>query len=76
MFPIVTVLDPRFKLGHISHYEHKLVMETSLNMLESAHPIEASTSTLIDDFLASSNHKCSKVMMQFIERQSNRCTRV
>ena len=35
MFPIVTVLDPIFKLGHISHSEHNFVMKTLLNMLES-----------------------------------------
>ena len=28
MFPIATVLDPRFKLGHILHGEHNFVMET------------------------------------------------
>ena len=35
MFPIATVLDPRFKLEHIPHGEHKFFMETLLNMLES-----------------------------------------
>ena len=34
MFPIVTMLDPRFKLKHIPHGEHKFVVETLLNMLE------------------------------------------
>ena len=76
MFYIVTVLDPRFKLGHIPHGEHNCVMETLLNMLESMHPIQASTSTPIDDVLASPSHKRSKVMIQFMERQSNRYTTV
>ena len=67
MFPIATILDPRFNLGHISHGEHKFVMETSLYMLELVHPTEASTSTPIDDLLDSSSHKHSKVMMQFME---------
>ena len=40
-------------------------MKTLLNMLKSVHLIEASSSTLIDDLLASSSHKCSKVLMQF-----------
>ena len=39
MFPIATVLDPRFKLEHIPHGEHKFVMETLLNMLKSVHII-------------------------------------
>ena len=43
MFPIPTVLDPRFKLGHIPHGEHKFVKETLLSMLELVHLIEAST---------------------------------
>ena len=45
-------------------------------MLELVCPIQASTSTLIDDVLASPSHKRSKVMMQFMERQSNRYTTV
>ena len=65
MSPIAIVLGPRFKLGHIPHGEHKFVMKTLLNMLKSVHLIEASSSTLIDDLLASSSHKCSKVLMQF-----------
>ena len=76
MFYIATVLDPRFKLGHIPHGEHNCVMETLLNMLESVCPIQASTSTTIDDVLASPSHKRSKVMMQFLERQSNRYTTI
>ena len=76
MFSIATVLDPRFKLGHILHGEHNCVIETLLNMLESVRHIQASDSTPIDDVLASSSHKRSKVMMQFMERQSNRYTAV
>ena len=74
MFPIATVLDPRFKLGHIPIGKHKFITEILLNMLELVHPIEASSSTLIDGLLASSSYKYSKVMMQFMERQSNRST--
>ena len=74
MFPIATVLDPRFKLGHTPHGEHNFVMETLLNMLESMSLIQRLTSTPIDDVLASLIHKRSKVMMQLIERQSNRYT--
>ena len=74
IFPIAIVLDPRFKLGHIPHGEQKFVMETLPNMLELVHSIQASTSTPIDDVLASLSHKHSKVMMQFMEQQSNRCT--
>ena len=33
MFPIATILDPRFKLGHIPHGDHKFVIETLLNLL-------------------------------------------
>ena len=33
MLPIATVLDRRFKLGHIPHGEHKFIMNTLLNML-------------------------------------------
>ena len=67
IFPIAIVLDPRFMLGHIPHGEHKFFIETLLNMLESVRPIEASTYTPIDDLLDSSSHKCSKLMMQFME---------
>ena len=45
-------------------------------MLESVCPIQPSTSTPIDDVLASASHKRSKVMMQFMEQQSNRYTTV
>ena len=76
MFSIATVLDPRFKLGLIPHGEHNFFMENLLNMLESVRPIQASTSTPIDDVLASLSHKRSKVMMQFMERQLNRYTAV
>ena len=76
MFSIATVLDPRFKLGHIPQGEQNFVLETLLNMLESMRPIQASTSTPIDDVLASASHKHSKVMMQFMERQSNRYTTI
>ena len=55
-------------LSHIPQGEHNFVSETLLNMLESMRPIQASTSTLIDDVLASASHKRSKVMMQFMER--------
>ena len=50
MFPIATVLDPRFKLEHIPHGEHKFVMKTLLNMLESVCIIEGLSSLSIDDF--------------------------
>ena len=77
MFSIATVLNPRLKLGHIPHGEHNFVMETLLNMLESVRPIKALTSTTFkSNVLASSSHKPSKVMLQFIERQSNRYTTV
>ena len=76
MFPIATVLDPRFNLEHIPHGEHKFFMETLLNILESVHIIEGSTSMSIDDLLASRTHKRSKVMMKFMERQSSRSTTV
>ena len=66
VFPIATVLDPRFKLGHIPYGEH--------NMLESVRIIEASSCMSIDDLLASSSHKRSKVRMSFMEQQSNRST--
>ena len=68
--------NPRFKFGHIPHGEHNFFMETLLNMLESMRPIQASTSTPIDNVLTSSSHKRSKVVMQFMERQSNRYTTV
>ena len=74
MFSIATVLDPRFNLGHIPYSKHNFVIETLLKMLESVRPIQALTSTPIDDVLALSSHKRSKVMMQFMERQSNRYT--
>ena len=67
MFPIATVLDPRFKLVNIRHGELKFVMETLLNMLESVCIIEGSSSMPIDDLLASKTHKHSKLMMQFME---------
>ena len=67
VFPIATVLDPRFKLGHIPYGEHTFFREILLNMLELVRIIEASSSTPIDDLLASSSHKHSKVMMQFME---------
>ena len=63
MFPIATVLDPRFKLEHIPQGEHKFFMETLLNMLESVCIIEGLSSMPIDDLLASTTHKLSKVMM-------------
>ena len=53
MFPIATVLDPRFKLEHIPHGEKIFVMETLLNILESVRIIEGSSSIPIDDLLAS-----------------------
>ena len=34
MFPIATLIDPRFKLEHIPYGEHKFFMKTLLNMLE------------------------------------------
>ena len=63
MFPIATMLDPRFKLEHIPYGKHKFIMETLLNMLESVCIIEALTSMPIDDILASMTQKRSKVMM-------------
>ena len=72
MFPIALVLDPRFKLEHIPYDEHNFVMKILLNMLESVCIVEASSFTSIDDLFASSSHKRSKVMMQFMERQSNK----
>ena len=76
MFPISTVLDPRLKLEHIPHGEKKFVVETLLNLLESVRIIKGSSSMPIDDLLASRTHKRSKVMMQFMERQSSRSTTV
>ena len=63
VFPIAAMLDHRFKWGHIPYSEHKFVMKILLNILESVHIIEASSSMLIDDLLDTSSHKCSKVMM-------------
>ena len=74
MFPIAIVPDPRFKLGRIPYDDNNFVKEISLNMLESVCIIEASSSTPIDDLLSSSSHKRSKVMMQFMEQQSNMST--
>ena len=73
VFPISTLLDPRFKLKHIPYDEHNFFMEILLNMLKSVCIIEVSSSMPINDLLASSSHKRSKVMMQFIEQKSNRC---
>ena len=70
------MLDPRFKLEHIRHSEYKLVIKNLLNMLESVGIVEASSSMPIDNFLASTTHKRSKVMMQFIDRQSSKSTTV
>ena len=67
LFTIDTVLDPRFKLEHIPHGEHKFFMKTLLNMPESVRIVEASSSMPIDDLLASTTHKSSKVMMQFMD---------
>ena len=72
VFHIAIVLDPILKFGHIPNGEHKFFMETLLNMLESVCPIQASTYTPIDDLLTSLSHKRSKVVMQFMERQSYR----
>ena len=72
VFPIALVLDPKFKLGRIPYDEHNFLMKILLNMLESVRIIETLSSMLIDDLLASSSHKHSKVMMQFMEQQSNR----
>ena len=74
MFPTATQLDPRFKLGHITYGKHNFVMAILLNMLELVRIIEASSYTSINDVLASSSHKRLKVMIQFMERQSNRST--
>ena len=74
IFPIATVLDHRFKLEHIRHGEHKFVTETLLNMLESVCSVEAFSSTSIDDLLASRTRKHSKVLMQIMQRRSNRST--
>ena len=76
MFPVATMLYPRFKLEHIPHGDHKFFMETLLNMLESVRILEDLSSMSIDDSLASTTHKRSKVMMQFMERQSHRSTTV
>ena len=74
VFPITTMLDPRFKLGHIPYGEHNFVMEILLNMLELVRIIEGLSSTLMDDLLASSSHKRSKVMIHFMDLQSNKST--
>ena len=74
MFPSATMLDPRFNLGHIPYGEYNFVMEILLNMLELGCIIEALISILINDILVSSSHKCSKVMMQLMEQQSNGST--
>ena len=76
MFPIATMLDPRFKMEHIPHGEQKFVVETLLNLLESVRIEEGSSSMPIDDLVASRTHKRSKVMMQFMEPQSSRSTAV
>ena len=76
IFPIATVLDPIFKLEHIPHGEKEFVMENLLKMLELVCIIEGSSSMPIDDLLASRTHKRSKVMMQFMERQSSRSTTI
>ena len=68
------MLDPRVKLGHIPYGDHNCVMKTLLNMLKLVHTVETSRPMPIDYLLTSSSHKCSKVMMQFMERQSNRST--
>ena len=67
MFPIATMVDPRFKLEHILHGEQKFVMETLLDMLESVCILEASSFIPFDDLFASTTHKRLKVMIQFIE---------
>ena len=72
MFLISTMLDPKFKLKHIPHGEHMFFLKTLLSMLESMRIVEASSSMPIDNHLASMTHKHSKVMMQFMERQSSR----
>ena len=74
VFLIATLLDPRFKLGHIPYGEHEFVRAILLNMLESVRIIEALSSTPIYDLLASSSHRHSKVMMQIMEQQLNRST--
>ena len=74
MFLISTMLDPKFKLKHIPHGELKFFLKTLLGMLESVRIVEASSSMPIDNHLASMTHKHSKVMMQFMERQSSRST--
>ena len=56
MVPIAIVLDPKFKLGHITHGEHKFVMKTSLNLLEYVRIIENLSTVPIDDLMASTSH--------------------
>ena len=53
MFSIATMVDLRFKLEHIPQGAHKFIMEILLNILESMHIVEASSSMPIDDRLAS-----------------------
>ena len=76
IFPIATVLDHRFKLEHIPHGEHNFFMKTLLNMLESVRSVEAFSCMSIDDLLASTTHKHSKLLMQIMQRQLNRSTTV
>ena len=71
VFPIAIVLDPRFKLGHIPYGEHNFVKKILLNMLESERITEALSSTPINDLMSSSSHKRSKVMIKFMDQQSN-----
>ena len=49
MFPMATMLDPRFKLEHIPHGEQKFVVKNLLNLLEKVRIIEGSSSMPIDD---------------------------
>ena len=51
-------------------------MKPLLNMLKLVCIIEALSSMQIDDLLASTTHKRSKVMMKLMERQSNTSTKV
>ena len=63
------MLHPILKFGHIPHGEHKFVIETLLKLLELLHIIEALSTTMIDDLMASSSRK--QVMMQYMEPQTN-----
>ena len=74
MFPISIVLDPRSNLGHIPYGEKTLIKETLLNTLESRDIIQALSTILIDDLIASLSHNRSKVMMPVIELQVNMST--